>query len=773
MGGFLLGGRLLSIILWCKVRRLSMRTIMKTIVLLGVILLTCNGLYGCRGGETQLLFDGNPFSGNSNLGIVHVTLDLPFDLPKGDIEVTPGLSYIQPDGDGYIVEVAPGYSQLVWATCEGRLIGMAVIIDSAQVNEITINARSTIASLLFLSPFVAKADLEYDRPTWRFINSIPSLGSLANRLSEIMQERGIRYLEYLGSDAEFLSGFNSALLALFECEPVRTANGNNVDPEGMIKGLELVDNTNTQDEPNDFIVLNYWHRYAKVVYPSPAGVDTYKFLEPGSKANPNKETIVVDYGDENKKDVVAYTIAIKGLTKIKAKDIPHLVHIWLKNIACGVGIPILKIILGPGVVFVESAYCDCGTDLLMAYGELHPDEFDNLMYLILDGQVLKAAALGVRILGQAVIDDWDAKGWESCLGKTIQNVGEAEMLTILDTIGQLIKLAIGTIISGLKSIPEIVKLGIACFQGQAVTKWTVTPSQGEPHIVKTVETPGWAFGVVLSSGYAYVADDAYGLQIIDIDPIDSAYIVKTVDTPCAAVAVAISGGYAYVADFDAHLLIIDTDPIDSASIVKTVNTMGSARGVAVSDGYAYVADADSGLQIIDIDPVDLASIIKTVDTPGDALGVAVSCGYAYVTDGYEGFHIIDIDPIDSASIIKTVDTPGFVSAIAVSGLYAYVGDVYYGSFHIIDIDPIDSANIVKTIDTPDHVEDVAISGEYAYVANDSYGLRIIDIEPINSAFIVETVDTPKYAVGVAVSGGHAYIADREAGLHIIDLAGYY
>jgi len=38
-------------------------------------------------------------------------------------------------------------------------------------------------------------------------------------------------------------------------------------------------------------------------------------------------------------------------------------------------------------------------------------------------------------------------------------------------------------------------------------------------------------GLAVVNGYAYIADGASGLQIIDIEPVESANIIKTVDTP--------------------------------------------------------------------------------------------------------------------------------------------------------------------------------------------------------------------------------------------------
>ena len=294
-----------------------------------------------------------------------------------------------------------------------------------------------------------------------------------------------------------------------------------------------------------------------------------------------------------------------------------------------------------------------------------------------------------------------------------------------------------------------------------------------PVEINHVDTPGQAMEVAVSGGYAYVADSGQGLQIIDIDPPESAYIVKSVDTTDAR-GIAVSGGYAYVADRDSGLQIIDNEPPESAYIVGSVDTPDAAYGVAVSGGYTYVAAYDqssvSGLLIIiDIEPLGSAYIVSCVNTPDNAMEVAVSGGYAYVADWNPGLQIIDIEPPESAYIVKSVDMPGGALGVAVSGGYAYVVSDGFQELQIIDIDPPESAYIVKSVYTPGTVGGVAVSEGYAYVADSEQGLQMIDIDPPESAYIVGSVDTPGEACGVAVSGSYAYVADRDGGLRIIKL----
>ena len=154
-------------------------------------------------------------------------------------------------------------------------------------------------------------------------------------------------------------------------------------------------------------------------------------------------------------------------------------------------------------------------------------------------------------------------------------------------------------------------------------------ANGEPTNPVDVTTPSLDFDsldVCLDGRYAYMAAGEAGLQIFDISDPTGPFWVAWVDTPGYAQGVAIYGGCAYVADGDFQ--IIDIDPVESAHILTSVDTSDSAVGVAVSEGFAYVAAHDSGLAIVAIDPPASAHLVKSVDTDFQAWGVAVSGGYA-------------------------------------------------------------------------------------------------------------------------------------------------
>ncbi|MFH1675833.1 MAG: hypothetical protein ABIC40_02325, partial [bacterium] len=232
-----------------------------------------------------------------------------------------------------------------------------------------------------------------------------------------------------------------------------------------------------------------------------------------------------------------------------------------------------------------------------------------------------------------------------------------------------------------------------------------------PVWINWVDTPGNASGVTVSGGYAYIADEDSGLQIVDIDPPESAYIVNSVEMPDRARAVAVSGGYAFVADDQSGLQIVDIDPPESACIVNSIDIPFSTLEVLTSGDYAY-ATSYSGLYIIDIDPPESAYIVKSVNSSIEAYDAAVSEGYAYVANN-EVLQIIDIDPPEEASTVKIVESKtNWIKEIAVSGGYAFVaGD--HSDFQIIDIDPPESAYIAYSVGSDLYISGIAVSEGFA------------------------------------------------------------
>jgi hypothetical protein len=296
-----------------------------------------------------------------------------------------------------------------------------------------------------------------------------------------------------------------------------------------------------------------------------------------------------------------------------------------------------------------------------------------------------------------------------------------------------------------------------------------------PVWVNKIITPHNAKDVYVSDGYAYVADGWGGLQIIDIDPVDSASIVHNVGNAIDGYSqgVFVSGDYAYVADDEAGFMIINITEPEAAYIVGYPGDMGYYESVFVSGDYAFLTTArwDGGVSVYDIDPPEDAHFVKNIPTPGHAVGVDGKENLLYVADEDS---VLIIDPV-SSEIIRDIDTPGSPdNDVFISGEFAYVagGD---GGLHIIDITEPEMAEIIRTVDTFFEAQHIHVLSGYAYATDSKRGLQVIDVEPPESAYLEKTFGTLSQAKDIYVSENHAYVVsshfeDWAGELQIIDVS---
>lgn len=134
------------------------------------------------------------------------------------------------------------------------------------------------------------------------------------------------------------------------------------------------------------------------------------------------------------------------------------------------------------------------------------------------------------------------------------------------------------------------------------------------------DTPGNAYGIAVSGGYAYLGD--YGLRIINISNPANPTETGAYEDYATTYGVAVSGNYAYATNGFYGLRIVDISSPSSPAEAGGYDTPHYAQDVAVSGGYAYVADGDSGLRVINVSSPSSPSEAGSYDTPHFAYGVA-------------------------------------------------------------------------------------------------------------------------------------------------------
>ncbi len=272
------------------------------------------------------------------------------------------------------------------------------------------------------------------------------------------------------------------------------------------------------------------------------------------------------------------------------------------------------------------------------------------------------------------------------------------------------------------------------------------------------------YDVVISNGYAYVADGAYGLKVLSLSQPEDPELVGAYATSGSAQGITVEGDYAYVADAQNGLFIINVS--DPADPILASSLAIPAKKIDVADGFAYMASISNGLSVVDISdpgsPFETAAFDGNGD-PDFAINDVVRVGgYVYLAlDGGLGQIAASANP-GTYSVKSIADNEGHRNCTAVyeEGGVLYVSLQNYGVL---------AYNLSKTklgdAETPGSAEDAVYHDGLIYVADGLNGLRILNgnnLAGITSHASYANVQ----AYGVTIANGYAYVAGRSGGLHV-------
>lgn len=259
------------------------------------------------------------------------------------------------------------------------------------------------------------------------------------------------------------------------------------------------------------------------------------------------------------------------------------------------------------------------------------------------------------------------------------------------------------------------------------------------------------YDVAVSGGFAYVASDGAGLQVIDARAPDSPDSVGEWDSPGRARGVAVSDTLVCLVDYDSGLHVLSVSNPASPAWLGSVPTPGMSWKVAIAGSHAYAADGTEGVQIADISDPSTPTLLTPYDTPGEARHVTVVGDHAYVADGWEGVHVLDVSSPSAVTLLDTYDTPGFASMVLVRDDKAYIADGF-SRIPVLDITTPSDLQLLTTYETEGKSVDLAAVGTYGptlYSADGEGGLCAIDVQG-STGRIVQRESTPREAASVVM-----------------------
>jgi len=327
-----------------------------------------------------------------------------------------------------------------------------------------------------------------------------------------------------------------------------------------------------------------------------------------------------------------------------------------------------------------------------------------------------------------------------------------------------------------------------------------------------------ARGIGLFNGILFLADDNFGLRVIDVTSNPSQPTEVDLSTPTDERtsgykqpdindSFTATGGYvnlslypygdkvyAFVLDFFHGVKVFDvTDPqVIEDPVLKDTRTQVWFGSVSLLSDFfvtetngrltAFVTGGDatgsnfvvSRLDVSFDEELPIANFGRCI-TPGEARSVSVSGDYAYVADGSAGLSIVDISDVPETGSVLTYTKAGsftnevdFSYNVFIDGATLYLASGESGLNRLNVSDPVNPA-LLNRLESPISGDDVCVSGDYTYMLDRKRGLRVFYSKDSNYLLLRGFLAYEGDATDLAVSGNYAYISDRNGYIFVISI----
>lgn len=295
--------------------------------------------------------------------------------------------------------------------------------------------------------------------------------------------------------------------------------------------------------------------------------------------------------------------------------------------------------------------------------------------------------------------------------------------------------------------------------------------------VSALDTSGSAGGISIVGRYAYIADGEAGLQVVDLQTIETPTIVGQLDTPGQAVDVEISGNYAFVLDAGTALHVVNISNPEHPTLETSLSTVATV--LALSDGHIFVAGrTDPGWTLWKYDirtptlPQPDATYVSDSFTSG-LRQIIMQDGKVYVHGSPGALWVLDAQS-DTISLISFVRRTENVNYVDVDGRYVYIATYYESGsdLRVLELQATVEGNIlaaVASIKLPAISRGIEISNGFAYIVDDTSNVQVVNVQDPTDPVLVGSIKTVSSANAISVSEGYAFVSAEEQGIDIFDI----
>lgn len=329
-----------------------------------------------------------------------------------------------------------------------------------------------------------------------------------------------------------------------------------------------------------------------------------------------------------------------------------------------------------------------------------------------------------------------------------------------------------------------------------------------------------ARGVGIYNGALFLADDNFGLRVLDVDtdpanPVEIPLATQTVERISGYKQPNINGSYdatggyvnlsvypfdekiyAFVLDFYHGIKVFDvTDPtvIDDPVLKDTRTSIWFGSVSLLSDLFvtetggrltAYVTgtntySSESAISRMDVTfdvDLPLVNLGRYVSEDDESRSVCASGDYAYVACGGAGLKIVDISGVPAEGDVLSYPLSGtytdqvdFTYAVHTDGGFLYLATAESGLVRLDMSNPAAPAS-PATLASQVTADDVCVSGDYTYALDRQRGLRIFDTTEPSYPLLLSFLELTGPSTDLYISGNHAYIASGTGFLRVVDVS---
>lgn len=277
--------------------------------------------------------------------------------------------------------------------------------------------------------------------------------------------------------------------------------------------------------------------------------------------------------------------------------------------------------------------------------------------------------------------------------------------------------------------------------------------------------------------YALIADGSNGMQIIDVNQVNSPDSIASFDINGSAndvTAANINGSlYAFISDYSGSLVVVDISTPSNPVWVGSINNTGNFVNKTFIDAVnriAYIGMEGGTILIYDISPLpNQPNLIRSYYIGGGGSasikGLCVSGSLLYIASGQIGLSIVDVSDPANPQPVSLFNTAGIANDVKVSSGYAYVADSYNGMLILNVNDPAAPVYSSKYTGSG-QILGVSVNNNNVFTADNTYGIENVNVSSPNSPTQQGFIQTNSSALNIFYFGGYVFLAAAEGGMAI-------